>query len=228
MSRLDIQQKLKAIDLFCKAGGATKGLQSAGFHVTGVDKDPQPNYCGDDFIQADALTVDLSGFDFIWASPPCQFASKLTEKKYRPNHPNLIPQTRARLIATGKPYVIENVPDARRELINPIMLCGTMFDLAVQRHRYFESPFTPFVLLPPCRHDFFPVYVSGSPRRKVWNGSEFVIDRSEPSVRERRDAMRIQWMTQTELDAAIPPAYSEFLGKQILQMINSAIDFKTI
>src|SRR6185437_7851072 len=68
---------VRALDLFCGAGGATKGLQNAGFHVTGVDLKRSPRYCGDVFIQADALTVDPRGFDFIWASPPCQAHTSL-------------------------------------------------------------------------------------------------------------------------------------------------------
>jgi len=119
---------LRALDLFCKAGGATKGLQRAGFHVTGVDIERQPRYCGDAFVQADALNppFDLAGFDFIWASPPCQAHSPLkavTKKEY----PDLIPQTRALLQASGRPYTIENVVGAR--LRDPVRLCGGMFGL---------------------------------------------------------------------------------------------------
>src|SRR5215472_2155359 len=108
----------RLLDLFCGAGGATKGYQRAGFHVTGVDIEPQPRYCGDEFIQADALEVladleFLAGFDVIHASPPCQAYSRTQRfHNVRHDHPDLLPPTRARLIASGLPYVIENVEGA--------------------------------------------------------------------------------------------------------------------
>lgn len=207
--------KLQALDLFCGQGGASKGLHDAGFDVTGVDIEPQSQYPFR-FFQANALTFDLTPFDFIWASPPCQFASTLTPKEHRSKHENLIPAIRERLIKTGVPFIIENVENARFHLRSPIKLCGTMFGLTVFRHRYFEAPHLPLVLVPPCRHDFHPVCVSGSPRRRDAHG---FLDRSEPSTQERRDAMRIQWMTRTGLDQAIPPAYSEFLGRQLISVI---------
>lgn len=101
-SAIDSGVRPRALDLFCGAGGATKGLQRAGFHVTGVDNRPQPRYCGDAFHQADALTFPLEGFDFIWASPPCQAFTSLRFMPTAKAHPNLIPQTRARLIATSR------------------------------------------------------------------------------------------------------------------------------
>ncbi len=140
--------KRRALDLFCSAGGATRGLQLAGFHVTGVDIRPQPRYCGDEFRQASALEFPLEGFDFIWASPPCQ---KFTALRHMPtsrrDHPNLIPQTRARLEKSGIPYAIENVEGAPLgDSGYLIRLCGTSFGLAtkdwraeLRRHRLFET-----------------------------------------------------------------------------------------
>lgn len=209
---------LKALDLFCGAGGAARGLQMAGFHVTGVDIAPQPRYAGDVFIQADALTFPLDGFDFVGASPPCQFASVCTPMAYRANHPNLIPATRARLQVAGVPYVIENVANARKHLHNPVMLCGSMFGLGVWRHRYFECSWPVDFLTLTCRHDNVPVLVSGSPRRKNVLG---ILDRTEPSTQERRDAMGIDWMTREELDEAIPPAYSHYLGLQVIAAMHT-------
>lgn len=105
--------KPRALDLFCCAGGATKGLQRAGFHVTGVDIKPQPRYCGDAFLQLDALSVRLDGYDFIWASPPCQPFSALRHMPTaRTDHEDLIEPTRARLISSGVSYCIENVDGA--------------------------------------------------------------------------------------------------------------------
>ena len=124
---------LKAIDLFCSAGGATRGLMQAGFDVTGVDLRPQPRYCGDSFVQADAVeylaTADISQVDFIWASPACQ---RFTALKTAPGakgdvHLDLIAPTRELLRNLGIPYAIENVVGA--PLINPVVLCGTIFGL---------------------------------------------------------------------------------------------------
>jgi DNA (cytosine-5)-methyltransferase 1 len=157
-----------AIDLFCGAGGATRGLQLAGFHVTGVDFKSQRHYVGDVFHQADALAFPLEGYDFIWASPPCQ---KFTALRFMPTakeHPDLIPQTRARLVAAGIPYAIENVEGAPLgESGNLIMLCGTMFGLQtadgraeLRRHRLFETSFS-IPLRPACQHGHIPLGVYG-------------------------------------------------------------------
>jgi DNA (cytosine-5)-methyltransferase 1 len=143
--------KPKALDLFCGAGGATKGLQRVGFHVTGVDIRPQPRYCGDAFIQADALTVPLEGYDLIWASPPCQAHTSMRTMHNARRHPDMIPATRERLRHVS--YVIENVEGA--PLISPVLLCGTMFglgyeDAELRRHRIFECSFP--LLVPECAH----------------------------------------------------------------------------
>jgi DNA (cytosine-5)-methyltransferase 1 len=151
----------RALDLFCKEGGATKGLQRAGFHVTGVDIEPQPRYCGDAFHQADALTFPLEGYDFIWASPPCQAFTKLRHMPTAKEHPDVIEPVRARLVASGVPWCIENVEDAPLgESGYLIVLCGTMFGLEtadgraeLRRHRLFETSFS-IPLRPVCQHGF--------------------------------------------------------------------------
>jgi DNA (cytosine-5)-methyltransferase 1 len=123
---------MRALDLYSGAGGASRGLQDAGFHVTGVDIISQPRYVGDRFIHADALSLDLAflqTFDFVWSSPPCQALSTMRHVHNAKPHLNLIPATRALLKASGKPYVIENVEGAREWLVDPIMLCGTSFAL---------------------------------------------------------------------------------------------------
>ena len=154
---------MNALDLFSGAGGATRGLMDAGFHVVGVDHHPQPRYCGAAFVQADALdylaTAALAHFDFIWASPPCQ---KFTSMRHAPGtkaHLDLIAPTRELLKRSGKPYCIENVVGA--PLIDPVVLCGTMFGLRtpdeaeLRRHRLFETSF--LLLTPPCQHGKGPV-----------------------------------------------------------------------
>lgn len=203
--------KPKAIDLFCGVGGATRGLQRAGFHVTGIDIKPQPNYIGDEFYQVDALGVRffLWSFDFIWASPPCQAHSK-TRAIHSNVYPDLIPQTRELLIGSGSAYVIENVPGA--PLINPMVLCGTMFGLKVIRHRHFESSF-PLRAPGPCGQ-----HGSTNSHRGYSTGAKFVCVAGNNYRRvEGAAAMGVDWpTTRPELSQAIPPAYSEYIGRQWL------------
>lgn len=160
--------KPRALDLFCGQGGATRGLQQAGFHVTGMDLKPQKRYCGDEFVQMDALKADCGRFDFIWASPPCQAFSVLRFLPTAREHPNLIPEARAMLVASGRPYCIENVVGAPLgESGYLIMLCGTMFGLQtadgsaeLRRHRLFETSFS-IALRPACQHGAVPLGVYG-------------------------------------------------------------------
>jgi DNA (cytosine-5)-methyltransferase 1 len=208
-------------------------LQQAGFHVTGVDIEAQPNYPGDAFVQADALeylaTADLSRFDFIWASPPCQ---RFTSMARAPNakgrrHPDLLAPTRATLIRIGLPYVIENVPGA--PLVNPITLCGTMFRLRtpdgrfeLRRHRLFETSFP--VEPPRCQHELPVIGVYGGHFR----------DRRRDKGRNHRSgsnlprehglsAMGVAWpMTTAELSEAIPPAYSRLIAETWLRRVCEA------
>jgi DNA (cytosine-5)-methyltransferase 1 len=210
-------KKPKLLDLFCCQGGAGMGYHRAGFEVVGIDHKPQPRYPFE-FHQADAfeyLKKHGKEFDVIHASPPCQRYSGLTPIAYRGRHPNLIASTRIALQSIGKPYVIENVRGAMRLLERPIMLCGTMFGLRVRRHRYFEifPNIAPPIL--GCDHSFQCILISGSPRRKI-NG---ILNRDEPSAKEMRDAADLQWMTRKGMDEAIPPAYTEWIGKQLINII---------
>ena len=215
---------MKLLDLFCLAGGATRGYQLAGFHVTGVDLVASPNYCGDDFIQADALDVDLSGFDVVHASPPCQGYS--TQTAQRDRHPRLIVEVRARLVDAGVPYVIENVEGARTELIDPIRLCGSSFGLDLRRHRYFESNVA--LTAPPCDHAWqTPRFRSldMSMVRRGWLASVVGVHGHLNYPGEfalRCAAMGIDWMTNAELVEAIPPAYTDHLGRQVVEHLSKA------
>ena len=205
---------MKLLDLYCKAGGASKGYEEAGFEVVGVDIKKQKRYPYE-FIQADVLELDmdfLKGFDVIHASPPCQTHSitknlriaqgKSTDKV------DLIPQTRQMLIDSGKPYIIENVMGA--PLINPVMLCGSAFGLKVRRHRVFESNYK--LTGTECNHKAQgrPIGVYGSMRDEIPNGGK-----TATSLEEARMAMGIDWMLWGDLVEAIPPAYSKYLGNQI-------------
>lgn len=212
--------KPRALDLFCGAGGSTRGLQRAGFHVTGVDIAEQPNYCGDDFVRGDWATSDaaLSSFSFVWASPPCQSFTAYRRKDpatVGAAYPNLIPQVRDFLRIVDLPCVIENVGSS--PLIAPLTLCGSMFGLEVRRHRLFECSF-PVGLVPPCAHGSqrgeFPQATNRANRRKT---VEVGVWRIPLEVQQR--AMGIDWMTLEELSEAIPPAYSEFLGRAALKHI---------
>jgi DNA (cytosine-5)-methyltransferase 1 len=208
------------LDLFCGAGGAARGYQLAGFHVTGVDIRPQPRYCGDMFVQADALTYPLDGFDVIHASPPCQAYSLANNIHGRADHPMLVAQVRQRLLDNGFPYVIENVPGA--PLRDPYLLCGRAFGLGVKRHRLFET--TAPLLVPPCPRghpgDWVLVFGhtvlerSAQVGRTAKDGPRF--RRRHLGVEVGREAMGIDWMTRDELSEAIPPAYTEHIGSQLM------------
>ena len=210
-----MRTKPRALDLFCCAGGAGMGLHRAGFEVVGVDIAPQPRYPFE-FHQADALTFPLEGYDFIWASPPCQVHS-ITAALHRHKeraHRDLIEPIRARLAACGVPYVIENVIGA--PLRDPIMLCGTMFGLRVYRHRLFETSF--FLFAPP--HGKHTQGSTGS-HRGYSRGSPMVCVAGHNFKKEEGEAaMEIDWMTsRAQLAQAIPPAYAEYIGREALAHI---------
>lgn len=201
----------RALDLCCCAGGATRGLQLAGYHVTGVDIKPQKHYIGDRFIQADAMEVDLRGYDLIWASPPCQRYSSITVTAgTAESHLDLVAPVRQRLIETGAPYIIENVPGA--PLHNPLMLCGTMFGLLIIRHRLFET--NPPIYFAPatCAHTRAVIKHGRKPDRAKHYAA---VTGHFSDADFAREAMGIDWMTRDELAEAIPPAYSRFLAEQI-------------
>jgi len=201
---------LKLLDLFCCAGGAGMGYHLAGFDVTGVDIAPQPRYPFQ-FVQGDALEYLAAHgheFDVIHASPPCQGYCKQTGMEYRGNHPKLIGEMQRMLRATGKPYVIENVEGARFALKHPVMLCGTMFNLPIQRHRFFEINPYPSALLPGCDHSGEIVYITGTPRPKFG-------PRKDPPADVKRAALGTPWMTIVDMDEAIPPAFTEWIGHQL-------------
>ena len=217
--------KPKALDLFCCAGGVSVGLWQAGFEVFGIDIKPQQNYPFA-FAQADAMSFPLQGFDFVWASPPCQGYTELRHAPGTRGAPKLIAAVRERLTAADVPWCIENVEDAAWAMRGPITLCGSMFDLGaqgcrLQRHRLFECSFP--VEQPECSHDNRPVIgVYGGHARKraksaggrgtqdVWRGGHKTA---------AAEAMGIDWMTLNELSEAIPPAFAKFIGKAAIAHI---------
>ena len=213
--------KPRILDLFCGAGGAALGYYRAGFDVVGVDLSPQPHYPFQ-FVQCDALSfVRRHGreFDAVHASPPCQKYSQLAKRWPDRRYPDLIAPTRHELVAAGVPFVIENVVGA--PLLDPVMLCGTMFGLAtgrreLQRHRLFECSFA--VTAPTqCRHVLPVVGVYGH------TGGRELRKSSTPrsGIAERRKVMRIDWMNRDELSQAIPPAYSEYIGLRLMEHLQA-------
>jgi DNA (cytosine-5)-methyltransferase 1 len=213
-----MKMKLRLLDLFCGAGGAGMGYHRAGFEVVGVDIKPQPHYPFE-FIKMDAFEYLVNHgreYDAIHASPPCQAYSK-AGTHHRWKHPDLIAKVRNVLMAKDRPFVIENVEQARFKLRSPIMLCGSMFGLKIQRHRYFETEPEIYDFLPPCNHSRTSIYIPGTPRPK--NGK-----RKDPSASIKREALETPWMTIEEMDEAIPPAYTEWIGKQLIKRISEKGD----
>lgn len=220
-------KKPRLLDLFCCAGGAGKGYSQAGFEVVGVDINPQPNYPFN-FIKADALALDpmfIASFDAIHASPPCQSYSVLSKRNGNAHEwPRLIEPVRKMLAHSGLPYVIENVVGA--PLHSPILLCGTMFPrLRILRHRLFEAN---FLIMTPS-HGKHPL-VHTFDRRKShygktdeWMDFVMVTGGGNCSVAAARDAMGIDWMNKKEINESIPPAYTKFIGEQLLRHISGKI-----
>lgn len=225
--------KPRLLDLFCGAGGVAMGYYRAGFEVVGVDIKPQPHYPFE-FHQADALAYPLEGFDAYHASPPCQGYSImrhlpwLKDKQY----PMLINATRSLLASTSKSYVIENVKGAP---LDGNFLCGLMFGLHVFRHRLFETNFAWFSPGHPSHRGLYVRPTSslggrardmvvkkkgtlnhqgyGNPTRMCGvGGHNFQLETAS-------QAMGIDWMTREEISQAIPPAYTEYIGKYLMQAV---------
>lgn len=239
--------KPRLLDLFCGAGGAGMGYHRAGFEVVGVDVVDQPHYPFE-FVQMDAMSYPYSilagDFDAVHASPPCQAYTLMRHmgKRAGEDAPDLIDATRAMLEADSIPWVMENVVGS--PLRNPLVLCGSAFGLGVRRHRLFES--SHLIFRAPCNHDrtSWPVAVWGDGRpsrqevRREHRGPIAVYgdhpedsaihraDNDAPGLTRRaatlavaRDAMGIDWMNWREITQAIPPAYTEWIGRQLLAAI---------
>ena len=193
----------RLLDLFCCEGGASRGYADAGFEVIGVDIEPQPRYPFE-FIQADAVeylaTADLTGFDAIAASPPCPaYANVTLWRGDQSKHPDLLPPVLALLEAQRLPWIVENVENA--PLRPDFILCGSQFGLRIRRHRWFQTSWYGYGLLPPCAHrsDDLPFMHKGE--------------------RAYADALGCKWMTSRGGRQAIPPAYTHYLGQQLLTHI---------
>ncbi|SFR75948.1 DNA (cytosine-5)-methyltransferase 1 [Agromyces sp. CF514] len=218
---------MRILDLFCCAGGAGVGYSRAGFDVVGIDVKPQRNYPFE-FHQADAieyLSEHGHEFDAIHASPPCQLYS-ITSNAHTNEHPDLVGPTREALVASDKPYVIENVEGA--PLMEPLLLCASEFglrapdvdgvELALKRHRLFESNVW-LMGAGGCRHDGTQIagsYTGSRHRKPEHRDNPERRGGYTPALTVRRELMGIDWMNEHELAQAIPPAYTEFIGHQLM------------
>lgn len=208
------------LDLFCGAGGCTKGYQVAGFKVRGVDLHPQPRYVGEQFIQADALEYlkgliesgEIDEFDAIHASPPCQKYSWAAKRWKNIERADLIEPVRELLRSTGLPYVMENVIGAPMGFA--ITLCGVMFDLEVIRHRLFESN---YFLFAPHHPQHKGSVRDGTFVTVAGHGGDNIKGRGSRAAKQ--NAMGIHWMNDRELNESIPPAYTKWIGRQIMQIV---------
>jgi DNA (cytosine-5)-methyltransferase 1 len=207
---------MRALDLFCGSGGASMGLNWAGFDVTGIDWERSQYYPFDFKLQrVENLTPeDLQGYDLIWASPPCQHysnANRVWENQHL--HPDLIPMTRALLDSAKVPYIIENVPHA--PLRADLMLCGSMFKLRLVRHRIFEL--SGFKASQPYHysgmHHWKYVTVTGTPGNKSSRQGVTGYGRIE----DWREAMGIDWMPSRAMSQAVPPIYAWYIAEEFLQ-----------
>ena len=217
--------KLKCVDLFCGGGGASMGYFRAGFDVVGIDLHPQPEYPFE-FVQQDALSVDLSPYDLVVASPPCQkYSNSWARSKHsHKDYPDLIDATRMYIESFNKPYVIENVQGAGKELSEPVKLCGTMFGLKVFRHRLFEfgGGLTPPEVEMQCKHRGLravsPYYKDGNMWTVCGTGGGW------GSITEWKHAMGIDWLSRKKpMAQAIPPAYTEWVGVRARQQLEKNI-----
>ena len=219
---------MRLLDLFCGAGGAGMGYHRAGFEVVGVDINPQPHYPFE-FHQGNALefcAAHGAEFDVIHASPPCQHYTgmrRITESRFgvcKTEHPDLIAETRRILRDTGKIYIIENVQNS--PLQTQVILCGASLGLLhLARHRHFESNWL-FLGAPRCSHirNEYTIGVYGErPDGRRVSYPQHRLCRVAKGIEEAREVMGIDWMTWDEIREAVPPAYTEWLGTQIIKRL---------
>lgn len=209
---------MRLLDLFCGAGGASQGYADAGFEVVGVDVKHGKRYPFE-YLRQDVMELDidfLKSFDVIHASPPCQLFSSTKHLRNAQGKGSskldLVEPVREMLLASGRPYVIENVLGA--PLIDAVTVCGSFFGLKVRRHRLFESNVK--LVGTDCRHkeQGRPVGIYGSMRDEIPSGGK-----TAETMDQAKQAMGIDWMLWGELVEAIPPAYSKFIGEQVASQL---------
>lgn len=222
----------KLLDAFACEGGATAGYQRAGWHVTSVDTDRNRlryNPAAETVV-ADAIDyIREHGHKFaaIHASPPCQRYTRGNAYRDTSAYPDLIGPTREALLATGKPYVLENVPDAKAYLRDPVVLCGTMFGLVatdddgtllhLRRHRLFETNWP--LVGGDCNHALTAQVAGayGGARRDKNEARHVRKGGYVPAADVLRKLLDVPWMTQRGIFECLPPAYTEHIGRALLE-----------
>lgn len=213
------------LDIYCGAGGATRGFQMAGFTVTGVDSKYQKHYVGENFIKKNVFDLDInwirSNFCMVFASPPCQHYVTMSDRN---NHPDLVGKTREFLKEIGLPWVMENVPTA--PMLKWVFLCGLMFpQLRVIRHRKFEFSHS-LIIRQPEHYEHPPVYSFDRRERRLQGLNEdenyVTVAGNNASLGAMSDAMGIGWMTRPEIAQALPPLYTKYIGEQIKVCLQKA------
>ena len=210
------------LDLYCGIGGSAVGYYRAGFDVVGVDIVRQHHYPYT-FVHGDAISylrkTNLRQFDLIHASPPCKqhtIARRVALSRYQslfdPHPENMVEATRELLAASGRPYVIENVPGA--PLIEPVRYCGSSFGLQVRRHRLFETSLP--IVAPACDHNSQPHPVGVYGQGGAWTRTQPGGGGTKVAGPDAARALGIDWTTeQAGLSQAVPPAYTEHIGRQL-------------
>lgn len=210
----------RLLDLFSGAGGSAVGYHRAGFDVVGVDIIDHPDYPFR-LIIGDALEADLDGYDVVHASPPCQAYTTMSNRA-RGNHSDLLEPVQAKLRAWGGVYVIENVPGARSRMREPLLLHGGMFGLGVHRPRLFETNTPVMVYKAPAVQNPIGVYGNHHDGRLLFDRADGSAQRAASSLEQAQAAMGIDWMGWDDLREAIPPAYTEYIGAQLLDHLRAA------
>ncbi len=214
----------RLLDLFCGEGGAAMGYHRAGFDVTGVDIIDQPNYPFT-FVKADAMEYPLEGFDAIHASPPCHAHTNVSNRwrgreSAADKHPDLVAATRERLMASGVPWVMENVVGA--PMPNRVILHGGMFGLGTHRPRQFESSVLVMVPFAAPVRGGVAVYGDAPDGGRVTALKHKHVQFRASSIKEASEAMGgMEWASFRGMALAIPPAYTEHIGRQLLAAIET-------
>jgi DNA (cytosine-5)-methyltransferase 1 len=228
---------MRILDLFCGAGGAAMGYHQAGFEVVGVDLNPQPNYPFD-FLQADAIwwleswdeqpAKFIESFDAVHASPPCQAKTTMSNRwrgygGLADERVSLISRTRELLNKVGLPWVMENVTGARPEMPDAVCVTGGPLGLRTHRPRLFEASF-PLAkpATKPRAVDPIGIYGPGAYGQKLWKRVDGSYQRRASSVEEARDVMEMPWADWREIAEAIPPAYTKWVGDQLMSHLKGA------
>ena len=220
----------RLLDLFCGAGGCSVGYYRAGFDVVGVDIMHHPTYpfrlAVHDALDVLAEPWFLAEFAVIHASPPCQAYTTMSNRHrgsggQADSHPDLLEPVRDALLAWGGLYVIENVPGAKAQLRNPITLHGGMFMLGIDRPRLFESNAPLMAYRAPAVADPIGVYGKLDGRR-LWTRTDGTEQRAARSLAEAQAAMGIDWMEWNDLTEAVPPSFTEYVGRQLIEALGVA------